>query len=81
MIQFILKFFQAIIGKRKKELYALVNRFRIANLVRFDGREIVLLRRRCGVHERRKHKNAKGKHRKNNFVFHGCFSAGGVPGR
>src|SRR5260370_36692286 len=58
----------------------------MANLVRFNRREIVLLRRRPRANELRRGQDAGNQEEKMYFVFHGCFSAGGAaacwsPGR
>src|SRR5712692_2462204 len=79
MVQLILKFLQAILGEREKEPDALVGVvLRIANLVRFDRREIVLLLRHPGARERRPGQHDGTQEKKRYFEFHGCFSAGGA---
>src|SRR5882762_2845025 len=77
MVQFILKLLQAIVGKRQKQFYAFVYRLRIANLVRFQRRKIVLLLRGPRANEWRG-QHAGSQEKKMYFEFHGCFSAGGV---
>src|SRR5256884_778191 len=49
MLDFILKFLQAVLGKSEKQADALVGRFRVADLVCFEGAQVVLLRRRRGA--------------------------------
>src|SRR5216683_3022405 len=81
MLQFELEFLQAILGEREKEPDALVGVvLRVANLVRFDRREVVLLLRRRGAREMRRGQHQATQEKKWYFAFHGCFSAGGVPG-
>src|SRR5690349_16239932 len=45
MLQLILKFLQAVIGELHEQLDSLVWRFRVAYLVRFERRQVILLRR------------------------------------
>src|SRR5258708_7391062 len=78
MLQFVLEFLQAIVGKSQKEFYTLVDRFCVANLVRFNSRKIVLLLRCPGAGERRRGQDAGSQEKKMYFELHGCFSAGGV---
>src|ERR1700674_20389 len=78
MIQLILKFLQAVVGKCQKEFYAFVDRLRIANLVRLYRREIVLLLQRPPAHERRRAEEEGSQEKKMYFEFHGSFSPGGV---
>src|SRR6266446_3291923 len=80
MLQFVLEFLQAILGKGEKEPDAFISvLLRIANLVRFDGSEIVLLRR-CRRAQERHRDEDEGTQEKTCFEFHRRFSVGGVPG-
>src|ERR1700674_3623653 len=78
MVQLILKFLQAIVGKRQKQFYAYIDRLRLTNLVRFHRRKIVLLLRCPGPHEQQSSQNEGSQKEEIQFEFHGCFSAGGV---
>jgi hypothetical protein len=44
MIEFVLEFLEAIVGKLDKKFYSGIRSFRIADFVRFDGGKIVLVR-------------------------------------
>src|SRR2546427_2632604 len=78
MLQLVLEFLQAIVSKSQKEFYAFVDRPRVANLVCFHRRQIVLLLLCPGAGERRGHQQ-EGNHKQKMYSqFHGCFSAGGA---
>src|SRR5260370_11201497 len=81
MVQLILKLLQAVFGKCQKEFSAFVDGLRVANLVRFGRREIVLLLRHRGAHKRRPGQDEGTQDKKRYFEFHGCFSAGGAAAR
>src|SRR5256885_6911066 len=79
MLQFVLEFLQAILGKHQKQFYTFVDRLRIANFVRFERREIVLLLRCFGANKRGRDPQAENQEEKKRpFEVHGCFSAGGA---
>src|SRR6266481_4158804 len=81
MLQFVLEFLQAILGKGEKEPDAFISvLLRIANLVRFDGSEIVLLRR-CRRAQERHRDEDEGTQEKTCFEFHRGFSVGGAVSR
>src|SRR2546421_7279022 len=72
MLQFILKFLQAVFGETQEQPDALVGVLRVADLVRFHGREVVLLPATArGERHRREHR-----HRQNhiNAQAHGHIS-------
>src|SRR5713226_8639692 len=76
MIQLILKFLQAVVRETQKQLDALVGGLRVANLVRFHGGQVVLLRNRPPerCHGRNEHKTECP--HKTHCDSHGCFPAG-----
>src|SRR5437879_3152009 len=79
MLQFVLEFLQAVFGKSEKKPEALIGIvLGIANLVRFDGCEVVHLRKHCGARRRRRGRNEGAQKEKTDSEFHGCFSGGGV---
>src|SRR3989441_6414295 len=78
VFQLILEFLQAVVSESQKEFYAFVDRLRVANLVCFHCREIVLLLLCPGAGERRGHQQEGNRKQKVYFELHGCFSAGGA---
>src|SRR5207253_11411559 len=80
MLDFILKFLQAVLGKSEKQADALVGRFRVADLVCFEGAQVVLLRRRRGADGQDSPEQTRGPEQGCRFAFHGCFSSGGAAG-
>src|ERR1700740_2927234 len=78
MLDFILEFLQAVFGKGEKQLDAFGGRFRVADFVGFEGAQIIFLLRRLHVQQRKGQKQARTDDRGWEFVFHGCFSGGGV---
>src|SRR5436853_6108530 len=79
MLQLVLELLQAVLGEDEKKPHTLVGVvLRIANLVRFDGSEIVLLRRRRGAHRWRHGQDERTQKEKPDLGFHGCFSGGGA---
>src|SRR5260370_37734190 len=75
---FVGEFLQAFVRRTKEKFYLLVEGFRIANLVCFHRREVVLLLRSCGTQNRRGRLQKANQKQEFHFQFHGCFSAGGV---
>src|SRR5579864_1528424 len=79
VIEFILKFSDAVIGKSDEEANAVIRGFRIADFVGFHRREIVLicLLRRTGACKICVNKKWSKNEQKHFHKFHGCFSEGG----
>src|SRR5947208_2488575 len=55
-------------------------RFRVADLVCFEGAQVVLLRRRRGADGQDSPEQTRGPEQGCRFAFHGCFSSGGAAG-
>src|SRR5271156_1513830 len=67
MLQFVLEFLQAVFRKRQIQAHFFIDRFRIANLVRFQRRKIILLRqlfrRQSSRHQQCQRRRANPAHR------------------
>src|SRR5580704_5455633 len=77
MSQLILKFLQAIFRKAEKQLYSIVDRLGVANLVCFQVRKVVLLQSGPCLCNRGGSQNTTSRQKHFRSKFHGCFSAGG----